>query len=98
MTILTTKSPLKREATRVRISSLIYKTHVWYAEIGTVPRKEGWLPRLHQVGPSASLDESIRKLFPLYITMGRDCQIKIRLTSARFGFRLLVKEKLNRNA
>lgn len=48
------------------------------------------LPRLQRVGPSASLDEHIRKLFEFYTRLGmynmrgEACQIKIMLDSGLF--------------
>jgi len=54
------------------------------------------LPKRHRVGPSASLDEQIRKLFVSYNMMVVGCQIKIRLTLAKIDCRLTIKEKLNR--
>ena len=35
------------------------------------------LPKRQRVGPSASLDEQIRKLFAFYITVKRECQFNI---------------------
>jgi len=45
------------------------------AEVGTVFHLE-WLPKRRRVGPSASLDESIRKLFASYIMVKVRCQRK----------------------
>jgi hypothetical protein len=35
------------------------------------------LPKRHRVGPSASLDECIRKLFAIYNMAKRECQFNI---------------------
>gem|GEM_PF-6791295 len=35
------------------------------------------LPKRHRVGPSASLDECIRKLFASYIMAKQECQFNI---------------------
>ena len=45
------------------------------AEVGTVFHLE-WLPKRRRVGPSASLDESIRKLFASYNMAMWQCQTK----------------------
>lgn len=58
----------------MRSSSLISQTIVrrsWHR----VPWE--WLPKRRRVGPSASLDESIRILFASYIMLDVRCQTNI---------------------
>lgn len=52
------------------ISSLICQLKSQLPKLAPFER----LPRLHRVGPSASLDEYIRKLSACYITAKQDCQ------------------------